>query len=296
MQISIETVIVYLRHLIQYGPGANRFRNDCGPACVGMWLAMLGDLGELTIDVLAAETGLRSSDTGLSAAALVELAGWHGIQSYVHTHTTLDQIKTELAAGRAPIALIAYRFISERQDQNDNVPGNDGHFVIVAGVSPDGVFLEDPDFWGSRAKEGHQLFVSLTELDKALAPYGGTCVFLKELPVLDKIIADASEITVLAQTVRDQVPPTPPPTVEPIPPGSVEATITNAQGANIRSSAEIPAAPNQLLNVVGGANSGDKLIVDPRTPKLMNGYHWLPITARTFKGNYVALEMTNLPH
>lgn len=268
--------------IAQWGSGANAFRLDCGPACVAMVLAYYGKLGAVTVDQLAKQTALAGGSQGLMPAQLVTLAAKHGLKTSVHASTTEADLRAQIDAGRPVIALIAYRFILGRLDQNDKVPGRDAHFVVVVGYDPDHFVLNDPDYWGSATARGHDYLVPVTQLEQAMAEYQGACVYMEESMGLGAQIADlARQIEALAARVND-TPQTP-----------LTLTVYTIVNANIRST---PTVAGDTNRVPPGVAAGSALVVE-QTPIKDADEHlsrlWYRIAAGQFAGNYVAVEVTS---
>lgn len=288
--------LLYVPYKSQWATGAASKVNDCGVAAVAMLLDFYGKLGGLTIDQLSAQTALASSDVGLMPEQLVSLMRKHGLQARVVTNTTNAMLMTEIDAGRPVIALIAYRYILGREDQADRVPGDDGHFIVVTGYDDTHFVANDSDYWGARVAEGHNTLIPIDQLDRALAPYGGQCVFLEELPLTDQIIALAKQIETLASQLASDAPPVVPPPPEPVPDGSIVVTVKAA--VNVRTQPTTASA----IYLQGGLGAGVEVIVSSAsTPggaytyggKTYTG--WRSITARIGKGGYVAEAFLNSP-
>lgn len=99
--------------------------------------------------ILTAQTTLATSDTGLATSAVVNLANANGLPMTLHNDATWDNIKIELMAGRPVLALILYRPLTGRQDQQDT---KGEHFLNVVGFGDDYVIVNDPDFWPTGGK------------------------------------------------------------------------------------------------------------------------------------------------
>lgn len=252
----------------QWGEGANRRRADCGPASLLMVGRFYGKMGRLSVDDLTAQTSLLQSDTGLMPQALVTLGLLHGLRTYVHKNTTILDIQRELMAGRPVIPLVHYRYISGRLDQADSNPATDGHFMVIVGADDTHVVANDPDYWSPYTQKGHNTLVPETEIEKAMAGFGGTCVFARE----DQNVTTKMQIAALlaqAQALISQLPEdtTPSPTVP------KDATVNGPAGnVNVRK------APGDGT-VVKLVNNGIAFkVVDSAT------YNWSQITEGTADG------------
>jgi len=147
----------------QEDPDARHYRNDCGPACVGMLIEWAG-LPALPTDALSAETSLAQHDDGLACWSLAALARRHGVNMQTASALTLDAVKAELDAGKPLIALISYSYIKERQNQADGA----GHFVVVRGYDAEHVYINDPDFWTAQRNRGENFAVPAAEFENAI--------------------------------------------------------------------------------------------------------------------------------
>lgn len=187
----------------QWAIGAERYRADCGVACVAMLLEQYGKRNGWTVNQLAVQTPLKDGAQGLMPHHLVSLAALHGLPTSTAV-LTLDQIRQEIDAGRPVILLIAYRFITGRLDQNDNVPGSDGHFVVVVGYDNTHFVLNDPDYWTVYTERGHDYLCPVTDLDKAMHEYGNQAVIVRTdcMSIQDQIIAQAAQIEMAAAQIK----------------------------------------------------------------------------------------------
>lgn len=191
----------------QWGIGANFRRNDCGVACVAMLLSYYGKLDGLSVDALTRQTGLAASDSGLYPVQLAVLGAQHDLPLAVHSGTTLDAIRGEIDAGRPVIALVAYRYILGRLDQADNVPGKDGHFLVILGYDDTHVVANDPDTWINYEQYGHNDLIPITEMERAIAgaSYHNQCVFVGEVTMtpLEQAKALTAQLSSVLQTIPE---------------------------------------------------------------------------------------------
>lgn len=148
----------------QEDPDARRFRNDCGAAVAAMYLDFAGK-PSVPIDTLAAQTTLAQNDTGLSTAAVIALAGRHGLTLTETGSLTIDLIKSEIDGGRPPFALISYAPLTGRENQADH----GGHFVLITGYDAANVYVNDPDWWANKRDQGHNWAVPSEQFAQALA-------------------------------------------------------------------------------------------------------------------------------
>lgn len=261
--------ILDVRHIPQWGVGANRVRNDCGPASVAMCLDYYDKLDGLTVDALALETGLRYSDTGLMPADLVKLAARHNLSTYPCFDTTEADLRREIDVGRPVVLLFAYRFILGRLDQADNVPGQDGHFAVLVGYDDTHWVLNDPDVWQPYLERGHDMVIPVTELRRAMAEYRNQTVMMGERMSLSEQLTNlGKQIEALATDVaalEAAPPPVPPkPVEEPLPGAEEEKVIVG--GVNVRLDND---AASQRLD---GLIAGQRVVVQGSVQA--NGHIW----------------------
>jgi hypothetical protein len=255
----------------QWGLQANRYTNDCGAACVAMCLEWAGKRGRLTVDQLASETALRYGDVGLVPAQLVKLAAKHDLATRLHYNTSEDDLRREINAGRPVIALLAYRFVLNRLDQADNVPGRDGHYLNLVGYDDTHFIADDPDVWVPYLERGHNTPILATELKRALAEYSGQCIFMENAMTLqEQFDALADEIKVLAaQIPTGAPPPVPPAPVEDPLPGTPEEKVIG-EAVNVRLDTD---AESTRLD---GLPAGQRVTIQGAVAK--NGHIWASVT------------------
>lgn len=273
--------LLYAPEIPQWSPTANRYRADCGPACVAMLLALYGKLGALTVDALAAETGLRYSDTGLLPDALVKLGKAHGLALVTHSGVTLDDIKVSIMADHPVIALVAYRFITGRLDQADDNPASDGHYFVILGFDDDHFVVNDPDYWPPHVERGHETLVPIRDLDLALAGdnFNSQCIFLEDVPVVDQIIAHAKQIEALAAQLNVQ-PVTPPPVQAG---DKIAVVVAFDGGTNVRQK------PTTSSAIVAVLDKGTALnVIDAKVTA--DNHAWDQIADGQYMGFYIAQD------
>lgn len=271
--------IIYAPDIPQWGVGASRFRTDCGPACVAMLLSLYGKLGALTVDALAAETGLHFSDSGLLPAALIKLGTAHGLDLVARSGVALDQVRAEIAAGRPVIALVAYRYITGRLDQADSNPANDGHYFVILGFDENHFVVNDPDYWPPYVERGHETLVPIRDLDLALAGdnFNSQCLFLESIPLTDQIIALAKQIEALAAQLNVA------PITPPLPAGPSTAVTVTFDSTNVRS------APTTSASVVAVLGAGTPFnVIDAKVNA--SGHDWYKIADGQYAGFFIAQD------
>jgi hypothetical protein len=116
-------------------------RSDCGPCCIAMILAAMGQ--NVTTNQVTAASGIVG-DSGLRLDQMVTTAAAFGLSLFFQSGLGLDDLKRFIDNGQPPIALINYGNIPDRFDQHYT----GGHFVLVVGYDDDSgrVFINDPDY------------------------------------------------------------------------------------------------------------------------------------------------------
>lgn len=179
-----KTVILDVPYYEQWGTGANKYRLDCGPACVKMVLDYMTDRGGysasgVSIDQLATESE-GSTDLGLFAYELVGLAARHGLSLSYDSGVSVNAIIEDIDRGLPSIALVSYGRISTRSDK----AAVGGHFMVVVGYTPDSIIVDDPDWTALNGGKGLSIpraeFISAMS---AMTPTNQACSVLGYQPV-----------------------------------------------------------------------------------------------------------------
>lgn len=158
---------------LQIGPGADRFRNDCGVACVQDMLAYYG-LRFDTVDAMAAHTSLAKSDSGLYPIELVWLAATYGLALEVRNGTVSTDIVAEIDK-QHPVILLGYDTFWP------GVRPTGDHYVVAIGYDDDNIYINDPN---QPQATGMHLAVPRSAIDAGIAHNGdsGACVFVASVP------------------------------------------------------------------------------------------------------------------
>jgi len=179
------SILLDVPYRSQESQDASRYRNDCGPACVGMlldWVKQVKGLSTpyVSTDTLSSKTALVSSAPGLTPEQLVTLAAAYNLNLQRSDQLTLGKITSELLAGRPVLMLIAYGPLTGRENQADT----GGHFVIVVGFDANNVYLNDPEWWNNgsqKMSDGHNWKVPMTQFYQAImqaeSPHTGCLIF-----------------------------------------------------------------------------------------------------------------------
>jgi hypothetical protein len=273
------TLLLPVPYYSQEAADAKYAGNDCGPACIKMILEWAGK-GTFTVDQLAREAGLPRLGGGLSCFELARLANLYGLSMHAQKITSLFDIRAELDAGRPVVALIAYRFISERQNQADRIPGNDGHFIVVVGNAGAMFIINDPDWYGAQRETGHNLSILGSELQAGLAAYGNQCVFLEEAMATDSQLQAIRKQAADLLTSIDAALAAPQPTPAPQP----KAMVVNTDSLNVR---DMPTVNGKVLGTIPHGTTVN--VIDNQS--VADGHSWGKLATFPYAGGFVALDL-----
>ncbi len=146
--------------------------SNCGPASLGMVLDAFGVRGATNDDLRAAAhlyQGTLGRRGGTALQHLATVAADHGLSPVGlydgedFASWTVDDVRTELRAGRPVIALVKYRLL----------PGYEGstvrydHYIVLHGISGDGFLYHDPA-QGSAA-DGAGRWIGARQLGNAMS-------------------------------------------------------------------------------------------------------------------------------
>ncbi len=150
---------------------------NCGPTTLGMALEAFGlDIGQLQLrnEVLVSEDfNPDDVDAGSFIWALARVAQSRGMRTYglyesdgetLH-RWSIDDVRSNVRAGRPVIAQVVYRGLPGREDS-----GYDGdHYVVITGLMGDDFLYNDP-IGGAQAREapGWDRLMTTAELRRAM--------------------------------------------------------------------------------------------------------------------------------
>ncbi len=166
-------VLIDMPYRSQEDADSRRYRNDCGPACVAMYIDYVRKVkGQpaqpVSIDTLSAQTTLATNDNGLYTRDLPPLAAKYGVTLQLSNTITIDTIISEINAKRPPLLLIAYGPLTGRENQGDR----GGHFLIVTGYDTNNFYVNDPDWWNNGTisrDQGKNWQIPITQMKQAIA-------------------------------------------------------------------------------------------------------------------------------
>ncbi len=171
--LNVVKTLIEVPYRSQEDPDARKFRNDCGPACVAMYIDFVRikrgqPPANIPIDTLSAASSLAQNDNGLLTKELPPLASPYGVTLTLSNSLDLGTIIDEVRAGRPPLALVAYGPLLGRENQADS----SGHFVIITGFDANNIYLNDPDWWNQnsyRREMGHNWQVPIIQFKQAIS-------------------------------------------------------------------------------------------------------------------------------
>lgn len=142
----------------QWDGDAQGTRNDCGPASCAMILAYLGT--KVTTDQVFEKTG---AGTGyINFTQLTNAVSSFGHKMSGAAGKKLSDIKSNIDKNIPCIVVLHYGHLSGRQDSFTGP-----HILVVVGYDDKGVYVNDPNYWGSRREEGDHKFHTFETFDKA---------------------------------------------------------------------------------------------------------------------------------
>ena len=133
----------------QYDDDASDFRNDCGPACVAMILN--GHGVNVSTNAVFRRTGAPAS-AYVSVSQMMRAAYTYGVNFDYFYPWDLEQLKSAVKAGTAPIVLVHYGTWVKTGKTQSKFTGP--HFVVVVAYDDEHIYVHDPLWWGTRREEG----------------------------------------------------------------------------------------------------------------------------------------------
>ena len=175
-------------YLSQWGAGADERTGDCGPAALAMAIHYL-TTHRPTVDEVADACGQPESGEGshyTNSAQIIKGAAAFGVSLELHgpytelagkpKMTTGLMIEYLMRDGYPSIPLIDYKVLRDQTNALDGVVQNQdqrfdrGHWVTFVGFKDaDGVWVNDPNYWGNRASDGANRWVPWAAWNAALA-------------------------------------------------------------------------------------------------------------------------------
>ena len=121
--------------------------NDCGPASLAMVLEFLGK--NISVGEVLGDLGNPKGFTSLAQLGLV--ASKYGFKIESKVNASFTDIKDYIDRGLPVIVVGGYGYLESTQDKNFK----NSHIMVVCGYrEDDGVYVNDPNFWGELRKDG----------------------------------------------------------------------------------------------------------------------------------------------
>ena len=150
--------MVDVPYISQWDAIAQKFKSDCGPACVAMLLAAKGVW--VSVDDLAVECGMGPGKPYTLARDLAKCASKHGLKLEPVSGWTISQFAEHVPC----IALVHYGSIPDRLDRNYTA----GHWVVIVGISEVDVIFHDPDYHDASRDRGANRRIPRSVFEQAM--------------------------------------------------------------------------------------------------------------------------------
>lgn len=124
----------------QLGTKASWSANDCGPACLTMWLRYIGR--DVTVDEIGKAAGLPPGYGSMVPHQLIAIADVYGLHLERALNVTIADLRSEIDLEQPAIVLVHYPSLPTRYDARYK----SGHFVLFCGYEGNTVFYHDP-YW-----------------------------------------------------------------------------------------------------------------------------------------------------
>lgn len=121
--------------------------NDCGPASLAMVLEFLGT--PISVGEVLRKLGNPKGYTSLGELGLVASSFGYNVET--GNNASFNDIKFYIDRGLPVIVVGGYGYLESTQDKNFK----GSHIMVVCGYrADDGVYVNDPNFWGQFKKDG----------------------------------------------------------------------------------------------------------------------------------------------
>ena len=131
----------------QHDPDSTGSNNDCGPASLAMVMEFLGK--PHSVGGVLKKLGNPTGFTTITQLAKVAQDQGFNVESKVDA--TFGELKKYIDKGLPVIVVGGYGYLNSTQDKNFKA----SHIMVVCGYrADDGVYVNDPNFWGELRSQG----------------------------------------------------------------------------------------------------------------------------------------------
>lgn len=191
-QSGQDKTVLRVPYLSQWGTGADQRRGDCGPADVAMLVHHFTSWRP-TVDQVADACGQPSAGVGSQYTGHHQLrvgARKFGVSLETRSPYTerggesrlsMELLIGQVTMGMPSIALVHYGVLRDATNAIEGTTRNQdqnferGHWLLVVGYDRYNVYVNDPDYWGARAIEGHYREVPWQAFESALSAVAPGC-------------------------------------------------------------------------------------------------------------------------
>lgn len=118
--------------------------NDCGPACVAMFLHTMGI--NKTVDQMYKDAGITAT-TALAVSTLQKFALVYDLTLDRYNNAEPNVLKAWIDEGKPALLLVDYKPVMKANLHESVING--GHFVVVVGYTEDSFVVHDP-YWNNQ--------------------------------------------------------------------------------------------------------------------------------------------------
>ena len=147
-------------YISQWDSTASLNKNDCGATSTAMVLNYYGTT--CTSDEVFKKTG--SGQGYITFGQLIKAVRSYDYVCEEGFGKDFNFIKQNIDKRQPIICVVHYGYIPERQDTFTGA-----HILVVRGYDNNGVFLNDPNYWGAKRANGENKYVKWSDFNKAWA-------------------------------------------------------------------------------------------------------------------------------
>lgn len=137
----MPTILDQIQFISQWGAGADKFRNDCGPTVIAMLLQAYGKLEGNTPDSLFSK--IQASDNYTNVPQLIALLASFGVSAAPRTGMDFEHVRALIDQRVPVVAIINYATLV-----NAGVPVEmrfyGAHILLIVGYDDDNIYVLDP--------------------------------------------------------------------------------------------------------------------------------------------------------